>query len=174
METTEGLSVPPRAIVRHFLILSALLPALPATAAQLYKWTDERGAVVYSDRLPADAGAATRMKNVEDRVSVYTPDAKLVEAIAVDHQRYAQDARTASLDQRFERTQPSAQGAQEPVAGIIGGYYPYGIVVRRPPRLHSAELPLGATAGNVVGTNGFIPGNSASAPAGILLPRSRR
>jgi hypothetical protein len=167
--------VPSRAIVRHFLILAALLPAMPATAAQLYKWTDERGAIVYSDRLPADAGSAARVRSVEDRVSVYTPDAKLLEAIAVDHQRFALNARTAALDRRFERAGPApSQIPQDaPAVGIIGGYYPYGSVTRRAPRLPSAQLPVGATAGNVVGMNGFIPGNSASAPAGILLPRSR-
>jgi hypothetical protein len=115
------------------------------------------------------------VSHVEDRVSVYTPDARLLEAIALDHQRFGENARAAALERRFERAAAAPpQALQDPAAaGIAGGYYPYGPVVRRAPRLPSAQLPPGATAGNVVGMNGFIPGNSASAPAGILLPRSR-
>ena len=75
-------------------LVTALLafPAVTAAAPQLYKWVDERGVVNYSNQLPADPKSAKNVKEVEDRVSVYTPDPALVREIALFRQRINQAA----------------------------------------------------------------------------------
>ncbi len=61
-----------------------------AAAAQLYKWVDESGVINYSNQPPADPTSSKNVRDVEDRVSVYTPDPALVREIAVFHQRINQ------------------------------------------------------------------------------------
>ena len=75
-------------LVAAFLAFSAGT----ATAAQLYKWVDERGVVNYSNQLPADPKSAKNVKEVEDRVSVYTPDPALVREVALFGQRASETA----------------------------------------------------------------------------------
>jgi len=63
------------------LLAAALQVALPA-GAQMYKWVDERGVVSYSNSPPPNAGKGARVDIVEDRVTVYTPDRTINEAMA--------------------------------------------------------------------------------------------
>jgi hypothetical protein len=52
-------------------LCAGLLIAAPAQG-QIYKWTDARGTVHYSNAPPA-GGASSRVDAVEERVTVYTP-----------------------------------------------------------------------------------------------------
>lgn len=94
--TTPGL--------RSALLLTALGVALSA-GAQTYKWVDERGVVTYSNTPPpATGGQPKRIDAVAERVSVYTPDAELQQAMKSD------SGRDAKID-RLERDLAAARRA---------------------------------------------------------------
>jgi len=182
----------PRTLIRLTIVLVAILAAAPA-CAQLYKWVDERGVTNYSNQLPTDPKAAKKLAPVEDRISVYTPDKALTQAVEAFRQKSGQASaeRIASLERELEAERrarqhaiaAAAQAAYDPCLsqgincnGIYSSSYPYdpGFVFvptrHRLRRINQIQLPLGATAGNVVGMNGFIPGNSATAPTRTVLP----
>lgn len=157
------------------------LAAAHADAAQLYKWVDERGVVTYSDSPPADPASVTRVTTVADRVSVYTPDASLVQEIEANRERLLRAARERAETYRPAVAAiggPAPAPAPYPAPEPLVLDYPYwigsGIVPNRvrPPRaLPQIQLPPGAIAGNIVGMNGLIPGNTASAPSAPPLAR---
>ena len=187
------------------ITLTALLAA-PPVAAQLYKWVDENGVTNYSNQPPANPKAAKNLRPVEDRLSVYSPDEGLTQAIddarQKSRQRQSQRARIDNLetqlqDERRVREQATAAAARETQLAyekcvadrrvdcnaIYAGYPPYDPPVVIIPNQHRRRnipqtvLPPGATAGNVTGNNGFIPGNSAAAKNsanGRREPRARR
>ena len=141
-----------------------------STAAQVYKWVDERGRVTYSNQLPVDPKTAEKVAAVEDRVSVYTPDPALVREMAANRQLASQPA----TDKR-ENTPPAVVmiGTSSPALSVASEplVYDYPYVVGggfRPQRpLHKVpqvRLPPGATAGNTVGLYSIIPGSSAPVP----------
>ncbi len=72
-----------RPVLSATLLAAALGFALPA-AAQMYKWTDEKGQVSYSNTPPPTSVQAKKIGMVEDRVSVYTPDELTTRAMAED------------------------------------------------------------------------------------------
>jgi hypothetical protein len=171
-------------LVGPVTVLAAIVAAAPA-CADLYKWVDERGVTNYSNQPPPDAKAATKVTHVEDRVSVYSPDRALLQAVEAERQgrmrAIYEDAR-----QDAERTGPRVAmiaAPRLPVAydgcagavncnNVYGGYYwtapgMFFPANRRPVHLIQAVIPPGVTAGNVVGMNGYIPGNSASASSSI-------
>ena len=47
---------------------------LSAQAAEVYRWTDERGIVNYSNEPPPKGATAKDVRTVEDRLSIYTPE----------------------------------------------------------------------------------------------------
>jgi len=169
----------------------AMLASAPSSAAQLYKWVDERGVTNYSNQPPADPYTVKKVQPVEGNLSVYSPDPALTQAVAAYHQG-ASERRLADRVDYLERQleaerlarQYTAAVAAAPVpcppgvdcygtpggyyTGIGGGFFP---VAPRHKRLFPAQLPVGATAGNVVGMSGFIPGQSAIA-ASLAPPRS--
>jgi uncharacterized protein DUF4124 len=167
--------------------------ATPVLSAQLYKWVDERGVTNYSNQPPADPNAAKNVGPVEGNLSVYSPDPALTQAVAAYRQESNKRGLTERVDylerqleaERLARQYAAAAAAHAPCPpgvdcyGISGGYYPAGIgggffpVGQRHKRLFPAQLPVGATAGNVVGTSGFIPGQSALA-ASLAPPRPSR
>ena len=182
--------MPPRTLSRLTVLLVSILAAAPA-CAQLYKWVDERGVTNYSNQLPADRKAAKKLLPVEDRISVYTADKPPTQAVKAIRQKSdpASAERIASLERQLEaerlaRQQLAAAQASYDLClsqgincnGIYSGYYPYGspfvfVPARHRPRsIIQAQLTPGTTAGNVVGMNGFIPGNSAAAPTRTVLP----
>lgn len=166
-------------------VAAAILTAGPASA-QLYKWIDERGVTNYSNQLPADAGAKN-LRPVEDRVSVYSPDDALLQAIEDEHknarQRQSQRARIESLENQLEaerRARQQAAASREPQSAyercladgrgdcnaIYGSFQPYDPPVvfirkrhRRPHVPPQAFPPPGTIAGNATAGNGLIPGN---------------
>ena len=170
----------------------AMLASVPSSAAQLYKWVDERGVTNYSNQPPADPNAVRKMQPVEGNLSVYSPDPALTQAVAAYHQG-AGERRLADRVDYLERQLEAERLARQYTAAVAaapapcppgvdcygnsGSYYPAGIaggffpVAPRHKRLFPAQLPVGATAGNVVGMSGFIPGQSAIA-ASLAPPRS--
>ena len=179
---------------RLLIALVAILAATPASA-QVYKWVDERGVTNYSSQPPDDPQAAKNVAIVKDRISVYTPDKALTQAIEASRQgsNQALSERIVSLERQLDvehRAQQYASAAEAPAAydpclggravdcgGIYSGYYyPYGPAVvivpvrHRPGHIVRTKLTSGTIAGNVVGMNGFIPGNPAAASAATVFP----
>jgi hypothetical protein len=105
MESRTGRSL------RAALLAAALAAAMPA-GAQTYKWVDERGGVTYSNTPPpADGKKAKKFDAVAERVSVYTPDSQLIEAMKADP---ARDAKVAGLERELKATkQSNAEAAKE-------------------------------------------------------------
>ena len=181
----------PHVITGSIIAITALLAAAPV-AAQLYKWVDENGVTNYSNQPPVNPKAAKNLRPVEDRLSIYSPDEGLTQAIddarQNAQQRQNQRARIENLENQLEaerraREQASVAAARETrlayekcVAerrvdcnAIYAGYPPYDPPVVIIPNHHrrrnvpQTALPPGTTAGNVTADNGFIPGNSANA-----------
>src|SRR3954467_4248752 len=73
-----------RAIFYLALICPALLSTPPA-AAELYKWVDERGITNYSSEPPA--ASAAKLTRVENKLSVYTPDDGVLQAVKAVRER---------------------------------------------------------------------------------------
>ena len=182
--------MPPRTLIRLTVLLVAILAPAPA-CAQLYKWVDERGVTNYSNQLPADPKAAKKLLPVEDRISVYTVDKALTQAVEAFRQKSDQASaeRIASLERQLEAERLARQNAGAVQAsydpclsrgincnGIYSGDYLYGSPVvfvplrHRPRGIVQTQLTPGTTAGNVVGMNGFIPGNSAAQPTRTVRP----
>lgn len=178
----------PPLYMRSVLVLAALVASAPLGAQQLYKWVDERGVTNYSNQPPPDPRSARNVRQVEERLSVYTPDPGLTQAIEDSNRNFDQrqrerqkiEALESQLEAERRARQQAAGAAQDTRAAydrciadgridcgdVYGMYYPPVVVV--PPRhrrpIPQAQLTPGATAGNVTGGTGYIPGNSASVP----------
>ena len=172
------------------IAIVAVLAAAPA-CAQLYKWVDAQGVTNYSNQPPTDPKTAKNLRPVEDRLSVYSPDQGLLQAIEDDHKnfdrRQSQRAKIESLENQLEAErrarQQAAAAAQQSQAdyekcvadgrldcnAIYGGYQPYFPPVVFVPRHHRRQhipqtvLKPGTIAGTATGDKGFVPGNSAAA-----------
>lgn len=162
-----------------------------AAHAQVYKWVDERGVTNYSDGPPADPKAKKSVSTVEDTTSVYTPDKAVTQAIEARQQQRKDPLaeKVTNLERELEaerRARLEAAAAAQarppasPPAEIVNGYYPYppAVVIvpsrNRHRNIPQVQIPPGTTAGNVVGSSGFIPGNSAAAARNAPPPRTRR
>jgi hypothetical protein len=192
METKGNLSdMPLRTLIGLPVILITILAAASASA-QVYKWVDERGVTNYSNQPPAGR-AAKNVGLVEDRISVYSSDIPVTSSTDASRQKSDQalTEKISSLERQLEAERwarqyasTAAQGAYDPCLsnincnGLYDGYYPYPpafvfVPVRHRPRnIAQPQLTPGTIAGNAVGMNGFIPGNSA-AFAGSMPPPSR-
>ncbi|MDB5905225.1 MAG: hypothetical protein JWM26_4103 [Betaproteobacteria bacterium] len=169
------------------LAVAALFAAAtPLASAQLYKWTDDKGVVNYSNKPPA--GAAKGVAVVEDRVSVYTQDPAVLQATQNARERRNLPPPAPAAAER--RAPPAAASpgvmatpgpAADPCIGAdlsadcYGYGYGYGASAafrgrHRGPRLVQPELTPGAIAGNVNAGGGFTPGLSAQAPLGAPSP----
>lgn len=178
--------------IRLLIGLVAILASAPASA-QIYKWVDERGVTNYSSQPPADAAKTVAV--VEDKVSFYTPDKALTQAIEAARQggNQALSERVSSLERQLEAERWARQYAsagEAPVAydpcrggrtvdcgGFYSGYYyPYASTVviypfrHLPGRIPQARPKPGTIAGKVVGVKHNIPENFVSASAGSALP----
>jgi hypothetical protein len=166
------------------LAVAALLAAAaPLASAQLYKWTDDKGVVNYSNKPPA--GAAKGVAVVEDRVSVYTQDPAVLQATQNARERRGLPPPAPAA---AERRAPAAASpgvvavpgpAADPCIGadLSADCYGYGYGTsaafrgrQRGPRLVQPELTPGAIAGNVNAGGGFTPGLSTQAPLGAPSP----
>ena len=162
----------PKTLGRLAIALAAILAVMPAYS-QIYKWVDERGVTNYSSQQPVDPKAAEKVAVVEDKVSVYTPDAALLRAVEAFRQGANRGVYERISSPEAPRPQvivinnpvPPNAYESDPVYYPVwagGARLPFG---HRSPKLVQATLPPGAIAGNVVGMEGFIPGNSAAAAA---------
>ncbi len=68
---------------------AAIFSIAPA-AAELYKWVDERGVTNYSGEPPASATPANKLTRVENKISVYTPDDGVMQAVKAVRERAIQ------------------------------------------------------------------------------------
>lgn len=98
-----------------FPLLSVLLAlfAPGQTAAQVYKWVDERGVTHYSNAPPANIERPEALVRVEDKVSLYTPDKATMEAIEAAHrdrERALLD-RVGSLERQLDAERRARQSA---------------------------------------------------------------
>ena len=92
------------------VVLAALVVSAPARA-ETYKWVDERGITTYSNSPPAGSKLPKKVGIVDERLSVYTPDATISRATTPDAER---DAKIASLERQLDaerRARSSAAGA---------------------------------------------------------------
>ena len=169
--------------MRHtvrILVLAATAALAPLATAQVYKWTDDKGVVNYSNTPPADK-AKKGVSVVEDRVSVYSADPAVVQATQNARARRAvpEPPQQAAVIQRPPAPVPPVATADP----CVNGYDPvncdpyYGSTVfagrRRPPNLIQPQLPPGVTAGNVNAGTGFTPGLSTQAQLGAQPPVTR-
>jgi hypothetical protein len=150
-----------RTLIRLPIVLAAILAAAPAHA-ELYKWVDARGVTNYSNQPPADPAAAKKLTAVEDRISVYTPDKALLDAVEASRQQRnnrAVAAKIASLEQQLEDERRArqyaaadAQPAHDPLYSSHH-YVPVPVFVparSRPLRnVAQVQLPPGTIAGNI-------------------------
>ena len=164
------------------LALSASLVAVAAHAsAEVYKWIDEKGVVNYSNALPPKSKTRD-IAVVENRLSTYTPDKDIIEAMqgARELRRSGRGATSSDVDgARGARSNvavlgPAPATRYDPCAGSADSdcqaAFPYDawpafVGRQRVPLFAQPQLPPGAIAGQVVGADGFIPGLSAQAQA---------
>ena len=144
-------------------IFVAVTGASPPASAELYKWVDARGVTNYSNNPPAAAAAANKLARVESTLSVYTPDASLLEAVKALRQRASE-----------KLTEPEPQ--RSPVARIASAPagYEQCIDSGRPgcgdlyPVYYPAYLPVA-----VYGRRGVQPPRFLTPPRANAIDRSR-
>jgi Domain of unknown function (DUF4124) len=153
--------------------------ALPAcAAATIYRWVDARGITNYGDRPPAHVRVRV-LDPGDSRVSVYSTDPLLREAIAAERERTVSDLRMARRQRDLEREWLARQyfaalrGVEResccattvwsPSPGVVFG-------AGAPLTVPQIQLPPGTIAGHVTG-GGTIPGTSAFAPAPTATSR---
>lgn len=133
-----------------FFFLAAVFSIAPA-AAELYKWVDERGVTNYSSEPPSSATAANKLSKVENKISVYTPDDGVMQAVKAVRERAIQAitapeparspvARIAVEQSGYEQCVTSGRlGCEDlypayfPASYIPVGGYGYGYGRRIPP-----------------------------------------
>jgi hypothetical protein len=173
--------------IRKFAVAALLAAAAPLAGAQLYKWTDDKGVVNYSNK-PPESRPTKGVAVVEDRVSVYTQDPAVLQATQNARERRGLPPVPPAGSNR--RPPPAAGmtpgiGASpgpsaDPCFGADPNVDCYGydgsLAFRgrhRAPRLVQPELTPGAIAGNVNAGGGYTPGLSTQAPLGAQSPRVR-
>lgn len=165
---------------------AALLACGLAGAAELYRWVDDQGVVNYSNTPPARSRAREAPVVVDNRLSIYTPDRPLAEALERERERRARPAPAASF------TAEGANAPRAPTAPPPPGAGPYDPCLhatdpachthlydgspvfggrRRAPALVQPQIPPGTIAGQATQSGGYIAGQSASAPP--VAPTSR-
>ena len=153
--------------------------AFAAPAAELYRWVDENGVVNYSNTPPPKTRTGKAPTVVEDRVSVYTPDKTVTEAVERGRERRLQApaqpaasfTREPEPERRASAPPPPPPVAYDPCSNQIDPncqlFLYDGAPVfhgrRRPPRLNQPQIPAGTLAGQATGANGYIAGQSGNA-----------
>jgi hypothetical protein len=157
-----------------------LIGIAPAEAAELYKWVDQNGVTNYSNEPPPKGTNVKPMVVPEDRLSVYTPEQSVTQAIERAKERAARPP--LSMPAPSRNVEPERR-ALVPAPSIPPGYDPCsnpndpncqlylydGSPVfqgrRRPPVLVQPQLPPGTIAGNATASGGTIPGLSGTTPS---------
>jgi hypothetical protein len=161
--------------MRTSLALALLLASASAGAAELYRWQDENGVVNYSNTPPPKTRSGKPATVVEDRLSVYTPERSVTDAIErrrTQPQPSASFTRPPEPERRVSAPPPPPPIAYDPCANPndvnCPGYLYDGAPVfnarRRHVPLMQPHLPPGTIAGQSAGPNAYIPGQSGTAP----------
>jgi len=144
-----------------------------ALATTVYRWTDDRGTVNYSNERPKGR-APKDLHVIEDRVSVYTPE-KLPERI-----RYIPTPAGTAPPQWYG-SPASTVPFYDPCLNTPGdpncyatGVYGARALGSRSRFLAQPQFAPGAIAGNIAGPNAFIAGQSATAQTPTPLARGMR
>ncbi len=169
--------------VTAITIAALAYATLPAQAAEVYRWIDERGVVNYSNELPAKDARAKDVRTVEDNLSVYTPEKRPERAPAQKPPATPTNAARDGAPERRAPPPPPAPLAYDPCVNLGPDSNCYELVPypgppvfsgRRPPRLVQPELPPGTIAGQSTSAGGTIPGQSGTTPAAPSSRSSRR
>ena len=161
--------------MRQTALLLALLAAAPAAGAELYRWVDENGTVNYSNSPPPKASKGKPATLVEDRLSVYTPEKSVTEAMERKRNQPAQPANPAREPEPHRRAvapPPPPPVAYDPCLnsndrncpGVIYDGSPVFQGRRRQQPLVQPQIPPGTIAGQATGANPVIPGLSGVTP----------
>jgi hypothetical protein len=164
------------------VLAAMLLSSATLSAAELYKWVDDKGVVNYSNEPPPKTKGGKAPTVVEDRLSVYTPEKSVTEAIQRGKDRGPQPAASAPPPARSVTAAPPPPPpiAYDPCAnpndpncqpGVLYDGSPVFHGRRRQQPLVQPQLPPGAIAGQIAGPNAYIAGQSAGAPP--LAPPAR-
>ena len=177
-------ALPGSAVLAALTLAGVVCLAVPAGAADLYRWVDDNGVVNYSNT-PPKTRSGKQATLVEDRLSVYTPERTVTEAIERNRERRAQPAPAASFTRPPEPDRRASAPPPPPIPYdpcLVPGdpncpayLYDSSPVFhgrRRPVPLVQPQLPPGTIAGQAVGPGAYIAGQSASAP-GAVAPPSR-
>lgn len=163
----------------RFLLLAVGLSPFASVSAQIYKWVDEHGVTNYSNHRPAQTARGGEIGIVENRISVYSPDPHLSQAVDAFRMR-SNTIGVNNVSSRVAPTQQYSTPVYLPVpvvpdpcgadcSAFYDGYYPYepGFVRYRHGHwrktIPQAGIKPGTIAGQVVGRDGYIAGNSANA-----------
>jgi Domain of unknown function (DUF4124) len=101
--------------MRYLLALFAATAALVSAqvSADVYKWADREGRIHYSDQLP---DKAARVIAVEDRLSLYSPEPAVAQALQAGQTRNATAATLADRVAMLERQLQSERLARQSTA----------------------------------------------------------
>jgi hypothetical protein len=141
-----------------FLLAVVLVLASAPASAQVYRWVDAHGVTNYSDDPPPGFKTAHKAVQLQDRISVYTPDRALTEAIAAFRQQINNSRGLISARQDGDRmAQQRALAAQSNPCqdyvncqGAPGAYspvYPYLPVVAVGVRRSRSQFAGGFSGG---------------------------
>lgn len=168
------------------IILTGMLAGAPAFAGELYKWVDENGTVNYSNNPPAKTKGGKPPTVVEDRVSVYTPEKSVTDALERNKDRrvsppVASAPREPAPEVRAKAPTPPPPPPTgiydpcltpgDPNCQILYDGPPVFSGRRRAPPLIQPQLPPGTIAGQSTASGGIIPGLSGNAPPLVPQPR---
>ncbi|MEN3353405.1 MAG: hypothetical protein V7640_1563 [Betaproteobacteria bacterium] len=180
--------MPPELMPVSLKLLVVLITLAPLHAnADLYRWTDEKGSIHYSDRAPPKSSNVKDVSIVENRLSVYSQDKATMDRVQRARERADSISSGYVRPDRYpvgyaQGMAPAPGVSADPcLAGDDVNCYGYPLYYSAPvffgrhrgARFVQPRLPLGATAGNAVGPTGFIPGLSAQAQALASTPMSR-
>lgn len=165
------------------LMLPLVLGAGSAPGADLYKWVDERGVTNYSNEAPPKGRAVKKLDTGDERLSVYTPDAQLSEAVEAERKRRGRPTPSASVtpppappapqlplqtlspEPRTSAYDPCLVPGNPECSTYVYDSSPVFYGRRRPAApLAQPQLPQGAIAGNVNNMSGVTPGLSGVTP----------
>ena len=177
----------------------AMLLALPAVSAELYKWIDENGVTTYSSEPPPRGRKATKVE-AEDRISTYTPDPAVTQALEAERNRRTNPPPPAPIvvaplppppgsappppppvlsppvtsGVRTAPFDPCLTGS-DPNCFATGVYdsSPVFIGRQRAPVLNQPQIPAGTIAGQSAGPGGVTPGLTGMNPQPVPQPPPR-
>lgn len=165
-------------------LAAALLASGAAGAAELYKWVDENGVTNYSNNPPPKSRTNGPVTIVEDRVSVYTPEKSVTDALEKQrNQKPPAPPPNASLPAAKPAPPPPPPIAYDPCMtpgdpNCHSFIYDSSPVFQRrrvgPPHDQRHSSPP-ITSGTLISPRGHRAGESRSAPqaaAPVQFPRA--